>query len=167
MAYNAPPWTRFWAKVDKNGPLILDTRCWVWTGSLNERGYGRFLALNDERVYAHRFSYELANGEIPDGLRVCHRCDLPACVNPAHFFLGTDKENLEDCKRKGRIARGTQRISTDVRVQLRTLYAQGIGTQELARRFRISTKTARTWALRESPRDAERRPVQAQQAGDL
>ena len=78
--------------------------CWLWTGSSNHRGYGTINAggpTPGSRL-AHRVSWTLANGEIPDGLWVLHRCDVPSCVNPDHLFLGTHDANMEDMVAKGR-----------------------------------------------------------------
>lgn len=143
------PWARFWPKVNKNGRWILDTQCWEWTGSKNERGYGRFFVQDDERMYAHRFSFELANGGIADNLLVCHKCDNPSCVNPAHLFLGTDKENAEDCARKKRHVDKTKRLSAETKREIRRLHLSGVGTQTIARQFKIALRTATKWAYRE------------------
>lgn len=81
---------RFWARVEKS----LDG-CWLWTGSVRHFGHGH-LNVNRQRVLAHRFSWELAHGEIPSGTQVNHHCDNPRCVRPDHLYLGTQAENIRD-----------------------------------------------------------------------
>lgn len=88
---------QFWNKVQKT------TKCWLWIGgSKHPFGYGIF-SVNRKSRQAHRISWELTRGPIPSGMCVCHTCDVPACVNPDHLFLGTMKDNNADRSKKGRI----------------------------------------------------------------
>lgn len=99
---------RFWPKVE----LIPFTDCWIWNAYCDKDGYGKLTVMTDVGCYgytqgsAHRISWELHFGPIPDGLHVLHKCDTPPCVNPRHLFLGTTQDNTADQKQKGRTLTG-------------------------------------------------------------
>lgn len=79
--------------------------CVVWTGSRTQQGYGQIsegAGVRRRRHLAHRLSWELTNGPIPDGVFVCHKCDNPPCVNPSHLFVGSARDNNRDAWTKGR-----------------------------------------------------------------
>lgn len=131
-----PASERFWRHVDVRSPMD----CWAWRGAKNASGYGRF-----DKGYAHRFSYELANGSVPDGQYVCHRCDNPPCVNPAHLFAGTPAVNQDDSRRKGRMRKANGITSRAARLtpeQVREARSVPNGSiSGLARRFGVHTST--------------------------
>lgn len=102
LSFDATIATRFWAKVAVDQP----DKCWHWTGSKNNLGYGTVGLRNGQgkmKPYkAHRISYALERGPITNGLCVLHKCDTPSCVNPDHLFLGTYTDNTQDKIAKGR-----------------------------------------------------------------
>lgn len=91
----------FWSRVNR----LDDNACWEWIGYMNTNGYGEF-TVNRVKLSPHRLSYEIAYGDIPKGMFVCHHCDNPKCCNPEHLFIGTSKDNMIDAARKGRTSRG-------------------------------------------------------------
>ena len=153
---------RFWTKVNKASD------CWNWQAGKYSFGYGAFY-LYGHNVPAHRFAWELAYGQIPEGLEVCHSCDNPACVRPDHLFLGTQKQNIYDAINKGRLIPGhsnpgenngrailtanqVQEIK-DIYSQKGSKYSRQITQRKLARQFNISRRTiaditkGRTWVM--------------------
>lgn len=146
--------SRFWAKVKKDGPVPVHLpdlgKCWVWTAGCYPSGYGVF-SVNGSPRGAHRVSYELAKGPVPDGLYVLHACDNPKCVNPDHLFAGSQKDNIQDMHNKGRYRNGAVRgernpasklTDDDVRC-IRSIYkpySREFSQRALARRFGVSKK---------------------------
>jgi hypothetical protein len=131
---------RFWEKVQTR-----PGQCWLWQGPCNGRGYGKFKLRRGIRVAAHRLSWELIHGPIPAGMWVLHRCDVKACVNPEHLWLGTATDNARDRSHKGRNRdqRGERNTSARLRLAdveaIRRQYAMGSTSQyQLARDYGIS-----------------------------
>lgn len=150
MGKYVPLEQRFWRKVDKDGPTndYVAGKCWQWTGAKTKAGYGLLGGeRNGKSVYAHRLSFELHCGHIPDN--VSHLCNNPQCVNPAHLENGTRKDNqsyMAKCGRgKGQFAKGsapknkrlTQKQTEEI---LSTPPKYGSATK-LANKFGISVST--------------------------
>lgn len=132
---------RFWLKVDTSGGAKA---CWMWRGSTTAKGYGSF-CWHGRIEHAQRVSFIIANGEFPRELHVLHTCDTPSCVNPAHLFLGTNQDNVDDKMNKGRhpVFYGEQHACcklTDAQVaEIRYRYAAGGEThRRLGKEFGVS-----------------------------
>lgn len=154
---------KFWSKVDKGDGK---DPCWIWTGIGTEShgDYGTFVHAR-KKIFAHRFSYELAHGKIPDGFRVLHKCDTPRCVNPNHLFLGTMSDNAHDMVNKGRhgskthperFERGSRhhaaKLTEDDIAKIKNLREAGVYQKDIAKLFGVSQsvisniETGTTWA---------------------
>ena len=102
LSFKKSPIDRFWKYVDLPFDATND-ECWNWIGGKDKDGYGVFgLSSKRKAIRAHKFSYIFYKGQLGKPLQVCHTCDNPSCVNPSHLFLGTAKDNVQDCHRKGR-----------------------------------------------------------------
>jgi hypothetical protein len=145
---------RFLKKVDKNGPVPQHMphlgRCWNWLASKRGAGYGQIQPGGKGRspLTASRAAWDIFNGPIPEGLGVLHRCDNPACVNPAHLFLGTQITNMQDCSSKGR-AKGptgtgensvSHKLTDTVVDEMRSLHP-ALSQRAIARRFGVCQRT--------------------------
>jgi HNH endonuclease len=136
--------TCFWEKVIKTGG------CWGWHGARHVFGYGQ-LSRNELKrtirytILAHRMSWEIHFGPIPDGLQVLHKCDNPPCTRPDHLFLGTYADNMEDMTQKGRRRNGvTTKLTEKVVKEIRSLYGTA-SCVKLASRFGVHSSTI--WAI--------------------
>lgn len=131
--------------------------CLLWLGTVSDSGYGRLKIGSQTPQPAHRVAWEIANGPVPAGMHVCHKCDVPACVNPRHLFLGTHDDNMADKKRKGRCGHPGDRrgalnpgakltesdvraILVDDRIQSAIAEAYGVRPSTIA-----MIKAGRTW----------------------
>ena len=127
---------RFFSKVDKT------ESCWLWEGGIRGNGYGGF-----DRRPAHRVSWEMNNGQIPDGMNVLHKCDVRICVNIDHLFLGTQSDNMNDMYAKGRgnNARGLQKVMTNLNdsavINIRNDHENGETGASIARRLGLCEST--------------------------
>lgn len=124
----------FWSETRVGAP----NECWEWQGCRKKNGYG-YLGKSTGRLYAHRISFEVSTGHPPGAFFVCHRCDNPGCVNPAHLFLGTAADNADDRGAKGRSAKGSKIGTALLRDAVVLQIRAAEGTQkEIAARFGTS-----------------------------
>lgn len=126
---------RFEAKVSR-----VESGCWIWRGASNPKGYGQ-IWIEGRLQYAHRAIFAHRHGPIPKGADVCHRCDTPACVNPAHLFVGTRSDNMRDMSRKGRASMRLAKLTPDAVRWIRARAAAGERMREIARSLGVSPHT--------------------------
>lgn len=129
---------KFLAKV----AVSSEEPCWPFTGWLNRRGYGQF-SVDGRQQFAHRIAWALAHGSnVPEGMRVLHRCDNPPCCNPSHLFLGTPLDNMRDMASKGREPSGSRQPKaklTDLKVtEIRARWQRGETQVHLANAFSVT-----------------------------
>lgn len=148
----------FWEYVT---PTENPNSCWLWAGYRNRSGYGQVSA-HCKHMLAHRVSWEIHHGPVPDGLFVLHHCDVPSCVNPDHLWLGTHTDNMRDMSKKQRHGstthpecrlRGSDHpvsklTNKDVR-QIRALASTPITISELSRRYGVTRAVIRGIIRRE------------------
>jgi len=115
--------------------------CWYWIGGLYKDGYGKIWHTGKE-YKAHRYSYELHNGPIPFGMHVCHKCDVPSCVNPDHLFVGTRNDNMHDMAMKGRSTHSERhhraKLSIEQVREIRAKRYSGQSVKNLAAEYGVS-----------------------------
>lgn len=123
----------------------INGECLDWTGGFEKRwGYGR-IKIRGKSVKAHRLSYQIHVGSIPEGMLVCHKCDRPICVNPEHLFIGTNLDNQRDCIAKGRQAirigeqAATAKLTSAQVLEIRLL--RDVAVKLVAARFGVKPRT--------------------------
>ncbi len=145
-----PPQQRFWAKVDRSGG---PNACWLWLGATAGHGYG-VLNVNHRMIYAHRFSFELHFGAVPDEQLVRHNCDNPPCVNPAHLIPGNVADNSADAVARGLQPKGEQlphtRLTEALVRTIRERHLRGDSSYRIAKDLGVSWHTVRRVVLGES-----------------
>ena len=143
---NKTPEQRFWEKVGQS----TTNDCWLWAGP-QAKGYG-VLNIGGKNAKAHRISYILHYGEIPERKIVCHHCDTPLCCNPQHLFIGTHRDNVHDKLTKGRYRHGSvirhRKFTDDEVVKIRELANQGYSYAAIARLFPVGKSQIRNIVLR-------------------
>lgn len=123
---------KFMAKVKFSG----SEDCWTWKGGKSPRGYG-YLS-HKRNLRAHRVSYAIVHGDLPEGLQICHECDNPSCVNPSHLFAGTAQENSHDCVRKGRHVSAMTKFTKEQVIAIR---ADNRNYRDIAKEYGVHDKT--------------------------
>lgn len=134
---------RFWSKVNRT------SHCWIWTASLDGRGYGKFVMWRDGKhtyYIAPRIAWQISNGPVPEGMQVCHKCDNPKCVRIGHLFLGSAVDNAKDMLRKGRFPKRTRELNPNSKLtykdvqSIRRIKSTGVSAETISKAYKITKK---------------------------
>lgn len=126
---------------------VPESGCWIWMGATNSVGYG-YLSVDGKQQAAHRLSFELANGAIPSGMCIMHKCDVRPCVNPTHLIAGSQQENLRDMRSKNRgfvltamhgESNPKSKLTASDVTEIRRLRSEGLTTIDLSQLYDVST----------------------------
>lgn len=132
-------WSRFWTKVS----VKLPDDCWEWKANTG-KGYGMFW-FGKVPMMAHRLSWIMLRGDIPEGMNVLHKCDNRKCVNPNHLFIGTQSDNVQDMIRKGRGGdyrnRSTKKFSIEESSDIKDMQNRGISLRDIAIKYHTTHTT--------------------------
>ena len=113
----------------------VENGCWIWQGIVNGSGYGQTSLIGGKSMTAHRAAWITANGEIPNGLHVLHKCDTPLCINPDHLFLGTHADNMADRTKK---LRTNSKLTIAAVTEIRSMHKEGRSVASLAKEHGVS-----------------------------
>ena len=131
-------------KIASKVAKIPEAGCWIWLGSITNHGYGTMTLGRKTHIVAHRASYELKYGPIPEGMFALHHCDTKCCVNPDHIFLGTQQDNMDDKVCKNRQANGIKHgMSKLTEEQAKEAKFGNVKPTELAKKFNCSATMIR------------------------
>lgn len=133
-------------KLEGKYEIVTESGCWIWTGLTSQQGYGVIrvqVDINKVRsLFAHRVSYKKHKGDFDPSKFVCHKCDVPSCVNPNHLFLGDVVDNNQDKINKGREARnelhGKSILTNEQVSEVRSKFKKGVPQQKMADEYGVS-----------------------------
>ncbi len=148
MGYPSQPLTK--ERIEQNVVRVPESGCWIWDGAVSSSGYGKLRSKYTQHT-AHKVSYEVFKGPIQPGKYVCHHCDVRACVNPEHLFLGSPKENQQDMAKKMRHAygdkNGNSKLSEDQAKRILSMRNSGKTKTSVGDAFGVSrVAVAKIWS---------------------
>ena len=125
-------------RFDEKYIPVTESGCWLWEANTNAKGYGR-LRNDGGSTYAHRISYQLHKGDVPNGMMVLHDCDNPSCVNPEHLHLGNNSDNMVEMYQRNRFP--NQKLTLDKVKTILSRLKLGVKQKDIAKEFKVHFDT--------------------------